>query len=568
MRARRANTGHRRRPTPAATSRSAWVPSLVAAVDAGPRHRGRHAPASRRHPRGRGWRRARGRRAARRPPAARDISGRQRAASRRQAICSPSAPDCAVGKKYTALAIDRELRRRGVISDFRATGQTGLLHRGRGIVVDAVVADFIAGAAESAVAREPRRSLGRRRRPGLALSSVLRRRHARAHPRHAAGRARRVSRSAAQASRRDAGLSDPRRRGVRGPPRRGGAAHESDVRRCVGVSVNTSKMTPACRGVHAGDRRTHGRALRRSHARRRFTHRRVSASRAHEQAATADYPRFGGASRAPTGIRTLMADLGAGISGDQPLLMLGGGNPARIPAMHALFREQMSRIVSRRCGIRAHARGLLAAARRPRASSESLARLLQGEYGWKIGARQHLSDGSAARPGFFMLFNLLAGAPRERHGPEDPAAAHAGVHRLHGRRHRRTNRSSPSARAIEHLADRRFKYRVDFEHLEVGDRRGPRSACRVRRNPDRQRPHRRRDRATWIEIARARTCVPLIIDSAYGTPFPHIIFSEARPFLERERRPLSSASSKLGTAERAHRGSSSPPSRSSMRSRA
>ncbi len=57
--------------------------------------------------------------------------------------------DCAVGKKYTALAIDRELRRRGVPSDFRATGQTGLLISGRGIVIDAVVADFIAGAAEA-----------------------------------------------------------------------------------------------------------------------------------------------------------------------------------------------------------------------------------------------------------------------------------------------------------------------------------------------------------------------------------------------------------------------------------
>jgi uncharacterized NAD-dependent epimerase/dehydratase family protein len=56
--------------------------------------------------------------------------------------------DCAVGKKYTALAIDRELRRRGVASDFRATGQTGLLISGSGIVIDAVVADFIAGAAE------------------------------------------------------------------------------------------------------------------------------------------------------------------------------------------------------------------------------------------------------------------------------------------------------------------------------------------------------------------------------------------------------------------------------------
>jgi len=56
--------------------------------------------------------------------------------------------DCALGKKYTALAVTRELRRRGVAADFRATGQTGTLIAGRGLAVDAVVADFIAGAAE------------------------------------------------------------------------------------------------------------------------------------------------------------------------------------------------------------------------------------------------------------------------------------------------------------------------------------------------------------------------------------------------------------------------------------
>lgn len=56
--------------------------------------------------------------------------------------------DCSVGKKYTALAIDREMHKRGLSSDFRATGQTGVLISGRGVALDAVVADFISGAAE------------------------------------------------------------------------------------------------------------------------------------------------------------------------------------------------------------------------------------------------------------------------------------------------------------------------------------------------------------------------------------------------------------------------------------
>ena len=57
--------------------------------------------------------------------------------------------DCSVGKKYAALAIERELKRRGVAADYRASGQTGILIAGAGIAIDAVVADFAAGAAEA-----------------------------------------------------------------------------------------------------------------------------------------------------------------------------------------------------------------------------------------------------------------------------------------------------------------------------------------------------------------------------------------------------------------------------------
>ena len=57
--------------------------------------------------------------------------------------------DCALGKKYTALALAKAMTARGLKADFRATGQTGILISGSGVAVDAVVADFISGAAES-----------------------------------------------------------------------------------------------------------------------------------------------------------------------------------------------------------------------------------------------------------------------------------------------------------------------------------------------------------------------------------------------------------------------------------
>jgi uncharacterized NAD-dependent epimerase/dehydratase family protein len=57
--------------------------------------------------------------------------------------------DVSVGKMFTSLAIEREMRSRGMKADFRATGQTGILIAGEGVSVDAVVADFISGVAES-----------------------------------------------------------------------------------------------------------------------------------------------------------------------------------------------------------------------------------------------------------------------------------------------------------------------------------------------------------------------------------------------------------------------------------
>jgi uncharacterized NAD-dependent epimerase/dehydratase family protein len=71
-------------------------------------------------------------------------SGRKRTGKRLLTVGT----DCALGKKYSALALARAFRARGRAVDFRATGQTGILIAGGGMPMDAVVADFEAGAAE------------------------------------------------------------------------------------------------------------------------------------------------------------------------------------------------------------------------------------------------------------------------------------------------------------------------------------------------------------------------------------------------------------------------------------
>jgi uncharacterized NAD-dependent epimerase/dehydratase family protein len=62
--------------------------------------------------------------------------------------CLTVGTDCSVGKMYTAMAMDAEMRKRGLKSSFRATGQTGILITGGGVPLDAVIADFMAGAVE------------------------------------------------------------------------------------------------------------------------------------------------------------------------------------------------------------------------------------------------------------------------------------------------------------------------------------------------------------------------------------------------------------------------------------
>jgi uncharacterized NAD-dependent epimerase/dehydratase family protein len=79
------------------------------------------------------------------PPAGIPVAtGRKRGGNRLLTVGT----DCALGKKYTALAIARGFAARGVASDFRATGQTGIMIAGGGIPIDATICDFTAGAAE------------------------------------------------------------------------------------------------------------------------------------------------------------------------------------------------------------------------------------------------------------------------------------------------------------------------------------------------------------------------------------------------------------------------------------
>ncbi|MBB3472002.1 DUF1611 domain-containing protein [Sphingomonas sp. BK345] len=126
---------------------AAWMPELLAAVEAGlDLVAGLHTrlgdlPALREAAARAGTRLV----DVREPPAALPIATGAKRAGRRLLTVGT---DCALGKKYTALAIARGLQARGQDATFRASGQTGIMIAGEGIAIDAVVADFAAGAAE------------------------------------------------------------------------------------------------------------------------------------------------------------------------------------------------------------------------------------------------------------------------------------------------------------------------------------------------------------------------------------------------------------------------------------
>ena len=109
-----------------------------------------------------------------------------------------------------------------------------------------------------------------------------------------------------------------------------------------------------------------------------------------------------------SGIESLMDDLGKALSGVGPVpLMLGGGNPAHIPEMEAVWKERMEKIV----GDPSVLRRTLAIYDPPRGNAavlESLAALLRREFGWPVGP-ENIAVTPGGQTAFYFLFNLFGG---------------------------------------------------------------------------------------------------------------------------------------------------------------
>jgi valine--pyruvate aminotransferase len=234
-----------------------------------------------------------------------------------------------------------------------------------------------------------------------------------------------------------------------------------------------------------------------------------------------NYSDFGERFRRRSGITLLMEDLAEGLA-QEHTVMLGGGNPAAIPQALELFQQTLDRL----CGS-GQLLQALANYDGPQGRQcflESLADYFNERYDWGISWRNiTLTHGSQSA--FFAIFNSFAGHSRGRRRhvllpitPEYIGYTDIGIEE---------DMFVSREPEIEHLDDGFFKYHIDFGQLDITADTGLICVSRPT-NPSgnvlTDEECRRLDR-----MAR-REGVPLLLDNAYGTPFPHIIFNEVTPF--------------------------------------
>lgn len=233
---------------------------------------------------------------------------------------------------------------------------------------------------------------------------------------------------------------------------------------------------------------------------------------------------FGEKFAGQTGASSLMDDLGGALNDNPNMLFMGGGNPSRIPAMEALFAERMASM-ARNSDQLFSALGVYKSPQGDRAFLAALAKMLSNICGWELTER-NLAISNGSQSAFFVLFNLFAGRMPDgskRHiqlplAPEYLGYADSGLSEDFFRSTKPT---------VELLDGNLFKYHVDFEALALTD--ATAAVCVSRPTNPTGNVISDDELQQLDRLARAQG-VPLIIDNAYGTPFPNILFTDAKPF--------------------------------------
>ncbi len=240
-----------------------------------------------------------------------------------------------------------------------------------------------------------------------------------------------------------------------------------------------------------------------------------------------------------SGIVLLMDDLADALAGGEDMFMLGGGNPAHIPEVQSFFQDRIQRLLNNPAEF-AHVIGDYDPPQGDKVFLTALADLLNRKYGWEVGSG-NIALTSGSQSAFFMLFNMYAGE-YEDGGRKKILLPLAPEYIGYGDVGLLPDMFIAYRPTIEKLGDHTFKYHVDFENLIVDKSVGAICVSRPT-NPT-------GNVLTDEEVSKLITLashhhVPLILDSAYGMPFPGIIFTEA-DLMWNENIILSMSLSKLG----------------------
>ncbi len=222
------------------------------------------------------------------------------------------------------------------------------------------------------------------------------------------------------------------------------------------------------------------------------------------------------------GITELMDDLGAAMAGGH-MLMLGGGNPAHIPEIQQRFRRRMEEILDEPNGFETMI-GNYDGSRGNAEFIHALTEMLQRTFGWDIGP-ENIALTNGSQNAFFCLFNLLAGEMPDGSKkkilfpltPEYIGYTDTGL---------TDDFFTARKPAIEALDDHLFKYHVDFKNLTIEDDIG---AICVSRPTNPTGNVLTDEEILHLDRMAQDKGIPFIIDNAYGTPFPDIIFTDAQP---------------------------------------
>ncbi|MGH1471503.1 MAG: valine--pyruvate transaminase [Cellvibrionaceae bacterium] len=220
---------------------------------------------------------------------------------------------------------------------------------------------------------------------------------------------------------------------------------------------------------------------------------------------------------------SLMDDLGDALLVNPNLLFMGGGNPSRIARAEAVYRDALQSIIHDEDTLHK----MLGVYQPPQGDPQflqGLSALLNKEFNWGL-SEKNIAISNGSQSAFSVLFNLFSG--------EQSDGSHKTVHlplvpEYIGYSDIGFSEAfyTSTQPAIELLDHQLFKYHVDFDHLSIDDSVGLLCVSRPT-NPT-------GNVLTDDEVSRLATMakkndIPFVIDGAYGTPFPNIIFTDANP---------------------------------------